>query len=89
MNKITNIIVDQRNIGAKAAATTYTSCQSDRHCSVTQVQATTADSGTTYADETEILNFSFLIFANSVLNRNKRCCSPKPDKLPWTKVRTF
>jgi hypothetical protein len=89
MNKLTGSIVDQRKIGAKSAATTYTSCQSDRHCSVTQVQATADDSGTTYEDNTEIPNFTFLIFANSVLNRNKRCCSPKLDKLSWTKVRAF
>jgi hypothetical protein len=82
MNKLTKRSVDQRKIGAKAAVTTYTSCQRDRHCSVTQVQATAADSGTTYADDAEIPNFSFLIFANSVLNRNKICCSPKLDKLP-------
>jgi hypothetical protein len=56
---------------------------------VTQVQATAAVSGTTYAGETEITNFTVLIFANSVLNKNKSCCSPKPDKLPWMKVRAL
>jgi hypothetical protein len=56
---------------------------------VTQVQATAADSGTTYADESKIPNFACLIFADSALNRNKSCCSPTLDKLPWIKVRAF
>jgi hypothetical protein len=56
---------------------------------VRQVQAAAADYGITYAGDLKITNFTLLIFANSALNKNKSCCSPKLDKLPWIKVRAF
>jgi hypothetical protein len=74
MNKITNIIVDQRKIGAKAAATTYTSCQSDRHCSVTQVQATAADSDTVF------FGFSGARFSDLCVFSDQNCLQPCPAR---------
>jgi hypothetical protein len=71
------------------AAPTCPRCKRDKHCLVSQVQATAADAETTYADETKNPNFTFLFFANIMLNRNISCCSPKLDKLPQIKVRAF
>jgi hypothetical protein len=65
------------------------SLKGDKHCLVTHAQGTAAVFGTTLTDIAKNQNFSFLSFSNSMLSGNISCCSPKPDKLPWIKVRAF